>query len=44
MEQVQQLTANIKKLERKYLPEDFKVTNWEDLKPYFDELLTRQIN
>ena len=43
MEQVQQLTADIKKLERKYLPEDFKVTNWEELKPYFDELLNRQI-
>ncbi|MFZ6001668.1 MAG: M3 family oligoendopeptidase, partial [Bacteroidota bacterium] len=29
---------------RKLLPEDFKVTTWEAIKPYFDELLARPIN
>ena len=29
---------------RKFLTEDFGVTNWEDLKPYFDKLLERSIN
>jgi oligoendopeptidase F len=28
---------------RQLLPEDFKVTNWEGLKPYFDELLARPL-
>jgi oligoendopeptidase F len=36
-------TADIKKLPRHYLPEDFKVTDWNTLKPYFDELLERPI-
>src|SRR5437868_6966711 len=31
-------------MERKYLKSDFKVTTWDLLKPYFDELLTRKIN
>ena len=30
--------------ERKFLPEDFKVTDWEGLKPYFEELLERDIS
>ncbi len=30
--------------ERKFLPEDFKITTWEELKPYFDELLNREIS
>lgn len=37
-------SADIKKLPRKFLPEEFKVTNWETLEPYFQELLQRPIN
>jgi oligoendopeptidase F len=29
---------------RIFLPEDFKVTTWEAIKPYFDDLLERDIN
>ena len=36
-------TADIKKLPRKFLPEDFGVTTWEVLEPYFKELLGRPI-
>ncbi|MEQ9592069.1 MAG: M3 family oligoendopeptidase [Cyclobacteriaceae bacterium] len=28
---------------RKYLPNDFTISNWESLKPYFDQLLEREI-
>ncbi len=37
-------TADIKKIQRQFLPEDFKVDNWENLEPYFIELLNRPIN
>jgi oligoendopeptidase F len=37
-------TAAIAKLPRKFLPEDFKITDWENLEPYFKELLERPIN
>jgi oligoendopeptidase F len=37
-------SAAIIKVPRKFLPEDFKVTNWESLEPYFKELLDRPIN
>ncbi|WP_343689785.1 M3 family oligoendopeptidase [Chitinophaga sp.] len=37
------LDANIDKQPRTLLPEDFKVTTWEALKPYYDELLARPI-
>jgi oligoendopeptidase F len=37
-------TAEIKKLPRHYLPEDFKVTDWEHLQPFVEELLDREIN
>ncbi len=37
-------SADIKKLTRKFLPEDFKVTDWQNLEPYFQELLNRPIN
>ena len=37
-------TADIKKLERRYLPADFAVKDWASLKPYFTELADRQIN
>lgn len=30
--------------QRGFLPEDFKVTTWESLKPYFDDLVKRSIN
>ena len=37
-------TANIKKLERKFVPQDFKVTDWETLEPFFKNLTERNIN
>ena len=36
-------TADIKKLQRTYLPQDFTVTDWPALEPHFKELLSRQI-
>ena len=30
--------------ERIFLPEDFKITTWDELKPYFEELLEQTIN
>jgi oligoendopeptidase F len=38
------LSADIKKLERKYIPTDFTLTSWEDVKPYFIQLQDREIN
>ena len=32
-------SADIKKLERNFLPKDFEITNWETLEPYFKTLL-----
>jgi oligoendopeptidase F len=37
-------TADIKKLPRQFLPEDFTVTTWDSLEPYFKNLLERPIN
>jgi oligoendopeptidase F len=37
-------SADIKKLIRQFLPEDFTVTAWEKLEPYFKNLLEREIN
>jgi oligoendopeptidase F len=37
-------TANIKKVPRHFLPEDFTVTTWHNLEPYFKNLLERPIN
>lgn len=37
------ITADIRKIPRHYLPEDFTVTNWESLEPYFKELLERPV-
>ena len=37
-------TAAITKIPRKYLPEDFTVTDWQHLEPYFQELVQRPIN
>jgi oligoendopeptidase F len=36
-------SADIKKLPRKFLPEDYKVTDWPGLEPYFKELLDRNL-
>ncbi|MEO5984356.1 MAG: M3 family oligoendopeptidase, partial [Ferruginibacter sp.] len=37
-------TADIKKIERTYIPADFVVRDWESLEPYFKELLEREIS
>jgi oligoendopeptidase F len=37
------MTADIKKLERHYLPQDLTISSWEVIEPYFKELLQRQI-
>jgi len=37
------LSADIKRLPRKYLPPDFAITKWEDLEPYLQELESRSI-
>jgi oligoendopeptidase F len=36
-------SADIKKLERKFLPKDLVIANWEIIEPYFKELLEREI-
>ncbi|MEX6690378.1 M3 family oligoendopeptidase [Danxiaibacter flavus] len=38
-----QLSADIKKAKREFLPEDFKVTTWDELEPYFIQLEQREI-
>lgn len=38
-----QYTADITKTPRTYLPQNFTVTNWEVLEPFFKELLQRDI-
>jgi oligoendopeptidase F len=38
------MTADIQKIPRSFLPEDFTVTTWDKLEPYFRELLDRPIN
>src|SRR6478736_4026927 len=38
-----QLTADIKKTERRFVPGEFKVTTWETLEPYFKYLSDRNI-
>ncbi len=38
------LTADIKKLERHYIPSDFAISDWSALEPYFKELVERPIN
>jgi oligoendopeptidase F len=37
-------SADIKKLPRHFIPEDFVVKNWETLEPFFKNLLDRPIN
>lgn len=36
-------SADIQRLKRNYLAEDFKITTWEHLKPFFEELLNREL-
>src|SRR2546430_928208 len=38
------LSADIQRLERRFLPRDFTVTTWDALEPYFINLLEREIN
>ncbi len=38
------LTADIQKLERSFIPNDFVVTNWNALEPFFKDLVDRLIN
>lgn len=38
------MTEQLQRPERKYLSEDFTVTTWESLKPFYDELVSRVIN
>lgn len=38
-----ELTADIQKTERQFVPADFKVTTWETLEPYFKNLLDREL-
>ena len=37
-------SADIKALPRKFLPKDFIITNWENLEPYFQQLLDRPLH
>jgi len=37
------LSADIQKLQRRFLPKDFVVTTWDALEPYFINLLSRDI-
>src|SRR3954462_15090365 len=39
-----QLNADIQKIKWHFIPEDFKLTTWEALEPYFKELLDRNID
>ncbi|HUQ67636.1 MAG TPA: M3 family oligoendopeptidase [Flavitalea sp.] len=38
------MTADIRKLPRSFLPEDFTVTTWDKLEPYFRDLLERPVD
>src|SRR5215467_1039992 len=38
-----QITADIKKIQRHFVPQDFTVTTWDALEPFFKELLDRNI-
>jgi len=38
------MSADIQKLQRKYLPENLIITDWASIEPYFKELLERKIN
>jgi len=34
----------IEKIKRQFLPEDFKLTTWDALQPYFEKLLNQELN
>jgi oligoendopeptidase F len=36
-------SADIKKLQRNYIPDTFAITDWEGLQPFFEELSAREI-
>jgi oligoendopeptidase F len=38
------MTADIQKIPRSFLPEDFTITTWDKLEPYFKELLDRPLD
>ncbi len=38
------MNANIEKLPRRFLPEDFAITTWDALQPYFEALQQRPLN
>ena len=38
------LSADIKKLERHFVPADFTVTDWDSLEPFFKNLSDRELN
>jgi oligoendopeptidase F len=37
-------TAPIEKIKRQFLPEDYTITTWESLQPYFEELVNRKLD
>ena len=39
-----QLNADIKKLERHFVPADFLMSNWHSLEPFFIDLTERPVN
>lgn len=39
-----QASADIKKSERKFIPKDLSITNWQSIEPFFKELSERKIN
>ncbi len=39
-----QASADIKKIERKFVPNDLVIDSWESIEPYFKELLERKID
>jgi len=39
-----QPTAQIEKIKRNFLPEDFKITTWDALQPYFEDLKNRKLD
>jgi oligoendopeptidase F len=43
-EQELSYTAQITSVPRNYLPKDFKITDWQNLEPYFKELLERPLH
>ncbi len=38
------MSTMIEKIKRNFLPEDFTVTTWETLQPYFEDLKNRELN